>query len=161
MVCSHYKPSYRWPFLVKGRVWQFQPSRNRKVFCTPSPALLPREHAFCALMAVELGQLLSCCRCSAECKRGFSVTLCCRDNELFLRAFQTPPGIYFIPKFDLLFWHRCLLDWGYAWCLNLSLLDLADGCRMWSRGFVWVPVVLFWSIWLLYSCGCINANLFR
>ena len=58
--------------------------------------------------------------------------LSCRDYESFPWAFHTPPRMYFMYKFDFLFWRRCLLDHlvqMYAWCLNLSFLDLADDCR--------------------------------
>ena len=110
---------------------------------------------------LEFGQLLSYCRCSAQVKSRFLVMLCCWDNELCLGAFQTPPGIYFMHKFDFLFWGRCLLDLRVCLVFESHFLDLADGCRKWSQGFIWVFVVLFWSIWLLYPCCCKNVNLFR
>lgn len=71
-------------------------------------------------------------RHSAQWKEDFAVMLSCRDYESFPWAFHTLPRIYFMYKFDFLFWRWCLLDHlvqMYAWCLNLSFLDLADDCR--------------------------------
>lgn len=103
---------------------------------TSHGALLPGEHTFCALMEAWIGppsQLLQCISGTLHrWKEDFAVMLSCRDYESFPWAFHTLPRIYFMYKFDFLFWRWCLLDHlvqMYAWCLNLSFLDLADDCR--------------------------------
>lgn len=129
-------------------------------------ALVPREHTFCALMWAwiwPVSQLLhDTSGVLHRLQEDFVAMLSCRDYDSFLRAFQTPPGMYFMCKLDFLFWFRCLLDRGYACYSNLSLLELADDCiNSLVPGVHRVFAVSFWSIFgfmLLHKCDFITID---
>lgn len=101
MVCLHYKLTLTGSFwlCVKGKFdSDFKPSRGSRVFCNQIPCNTVAKGAYllCADVHLNLAHFSTTAPYLLRLQEDFVVRLNCRDNEMFVWAFQTTRDIFYV-----------------------------------------------------------------
>lgn len=83
-------------FVSKGKFdSDFKPSRGSRVFCNQIPGSVAKgAYLLCSDVHLNLAHFSTTAPYLLRLQEDFVVRLSCRDNELFLRAFQTTSDIF-------------------------------------------------------------------